>query len=184
MKVKRCSGLFLLFALIFSLTLALPASNLTLGLHVHGGITIVDVGKATEWGRYVDDWDTFFYGFFAQGFYQLSKLYVGFEFGYSRLYYYYARVPYAPRPIIYEGVSAPMKGLLITQYAITDSIFVQAGAGLHFFDEAAIGLMGSFGYHLKISDKIQIPIFLRTDLILGTGTPIVFSIGSGVVLLL
>ena len=180
MRIKVTLGVFIIFVLIVSMAAPLPASNLTISINAHLGLTIVDVGVATEWGNSVEDWDTFFYGFFAQGFYQIGKFSAGLEFGYSRLYYYYAVVPYGYQPIRYEGESAPMKGLIVTQYALTDSIFVQAGAGLHFFDDPAFGLMTSFRYHVKISDKLLIPVFIRYDLILGTGTPMVVSFGTGV----
>lgn len=184
MRIKFYLGIFIVIILIFSLTAQLPAAKLTFSINAHLGLTLVDVGDATGWYDDVVDWDTFFFGFFGQGFYQMEKFSVGLEVGYSRLYYYYAVVPYGYQPIRYEGESAPMKGLLITQIEITDSIFLQAGAGLHFFDDPAFGFMGSLRYHLKISDKIQIPIFLRSDLIIGTGTPFVLSFGSGVVIIL
>jgi len=185
MKLKTYLKVFLSFILILGLAATLPAFNLILGLHGHVGVTVVDVGTATGWGDDVDEWDTFFFGFFAQGFYQINKLYVGLELGYNRLYYYFARVPYAyPSTLTYEGTSAPMKGLVVAQYELTKSVFAQVGAGLHFFDDPAIGFMGSIRYHLNVTDKIQVPIFARADLIAGDGTPIVLSAGVGVVIFL
>jgi hypothetical protein len=59
-------------------------------------------------------------------------------------------------------------------------LFVQTGAGLHFFPEGtAPGFTVVTGVNFRLSDRLSLPVFVRLDFILGDGTPTPVSFGTG-----
>jgi hypothetical protein len=157
-------------------------NKLTIGFHGSAGLTIVDLAKASGYDEPIlTDWGTFHYKFNVQALYKIGLIELGFEVGYNDLYWYYLRIPYGTQTIYRENYISTMNIYGLLQHTTPSAIFLQAGAGIHIFDEgSALGFMGTVGYDFRLSERLSLPIFLRLDLILGDGTPIPISLGAGI----
>jgi hypothetical protein len=157
-------------------------NRLTFGLQGGAGLTMVNLAKASGYDEPIlSDWGTFHYKFNVQAFYKFGLIELGLEVGYNDLYWYSLRIPYGIQTIYRENSVSTMNIYGLLQHVTPSAIFLQAGAGIHVFDEgSALGFMGTVGYDFRLSERLSMPIFLRFDLILGDGTPTPVSLGAGI----
>lgn len=157
-------------------------SKLKIGVLGSAGFTIVDLTKASGYDEPIlTNWGTFHYQFDLQATYKIGLLELGLEVGYNKLYWYYLRIPYGTQTIYRERHINTVNIYGLIQHTRPNAIFLQAGAGVHFFkDGTVLGFMSTAGYEFRLSDKLSAPLFIRIDLIMGDGTPIPISLGAGI----
>jgi hypothetical protein len=157
-------------------------NKLKIGVQGGAGFTIVDLAKASGYDEPIlTNWGTFHYKFNLQALYKVGMIELGLEVGYNDLYWYYLRIPYGDQTIYRENYVHTVNIYGLLQHTMPNAIFLQAGAGIHIFDDGStLGLMGAAGYDIRLTDKLSIPLFLRLDVIFGDGTPIPISAGAGI----
>lgn len=157
-------------------------NKLKIGIQGGAGFTIVDLAKASGYDEPIlTDWGTFHYKFNLQALYKVGIIELGLEAGYNDLYWYYLRIPYGIQTIYRTNCVSTISIYGLLQHTMPNAIFLQAGAGIHIFDDGStLGLMGAVGYDFRLSERLSIHLFLRIDLILDDGTPIPLSLGAGV----
>jgi len=168
----------LLSFFFFILLYAGSAQFKSVGLVVGAGYTVVDVEQVLE-SYTLEDWDNFSMLYKAFGEYQVNeKFLLGGEFGRNRLYYWEYQ---APGYSYYNWRTEWTTNLVIyASYYFGENLFVQFGPGIHFFDDGTvIGFLASVGTNISVAEKLQIPLVLRIEPVLGTETPIAINFASG-----
>ncbi len=181
MKISILFSVCILFLLITPVT-GRAMESLIFRINAGAGFTFIDLPTAMEWNEnYFEDWDKVNVKVNLQcEFLEFSSLRLGAEVGYNRLYYYYVRVPWVPSALIYEATIAPVNVSALVSYSINDNFFIQAAAGPYFFEEGAVlGVKGTLGYRIPVSENMAVPISLVGDLITGEGTPSSIGITVG-----
>lgn len=155
---------------------------LKIGLQGSAGSTMVDLVKVTDYDEPIlKNWGTSHYQIKLQALYRIGSIEPGVEVGYNDLYWYYLKIPYGTQWIYRERYINTINIYGLLQHTRPNAIFLQAGAGVHFFhDGTSLGFMGTAGYEFRLSEKLSMPVFIRLDLILGDGTPIPLSLGAGI----
>ena len=165
-----------LIILVFVLySLAVNAQKFELGFNGRFGGTIVDVAEAM--GYTMEDWSTWCYGGYFQGFYVPTKnIAIGLDLGYQVLYYYEYRNYYGywnwgNIGTFHVGPTLQLQGF---------NLYAQGGVHLHAFSNGVVpGLMGAAGYKIPITDHFSIPIGIRGDIIFGDAVPIAATLTIG-----
>lgn len=163
----------------------------TLNIQNDFGYTIVDVGQAMDINEYnsatglgLSDYDQFNYRLLGQLLVEKSPgLYFGVEAGLHRLYYWeetYKPLPTSSLRWRYGTIWTVSAGGLVKR-DFGDRYYAMTGLSLHNFlngSGMALGLPFALGHRIKISEKFEMPVEFRADIIFGSGTPI--AIGGGV----
>lgn len=171
----------LISAIFLFLVIPLKSIHMSIGIHVDFGKTFADKYKvAPPETVYVDEWDSSFGGYFIQVLFNLKKIDVGLEYGKCHIFSLAGRRVSSYYGFHYglEKIFTPYKLLAIIQYEIIDSLFLQAGSGFY-LDNPEFGFMVSIRNHLKVTKFLEIPVFLRADLIASNGLPDYLSISAG-----
>lgn len=157
-------------------------NKLKIGIQGSAGFTVVNMTEASGYDEPIlTDSGTFHYKFNLQATYKIGLIELGLEVGYNNLYWYSLRIPYGTQTIYRENHVSTINIYGLLQHTRPNAIFLQAGAGIHIFDEGTtLGFMSTVGYDFRLSEKLSIPLFIRIDLILGDGTPIPLSLGAGI----
>ena len=152
----------------------------TLGL----GTTIIDIEKLVEidenTGTVALDWGTTNVGISGQYFISTSeKIAFGGELMYHSLYWYSVRVPYVPNPIYREYSISTLRITPLIRFGGTNAFNFDLGPELNFSDGVSIGVLASANYNLAVSDKIDIPLKLRLDIMnkIVIYTPVSINVG-------
>lgn len=148
------------------------------------GYTFVDVENLVDKdeiaGSWATDWDNFSYGFGAQVFlFSVKNMTFGAELMYHRLFWYSVAVPYGYETIYRTYYVNSTRLTPILRIGANNKFSADIGPEFNFMDGMAIGLMVSSNYSISISEKLEVPLKLRLDLIGGTVLylPITFNAG-------
>jgi len=137
---------------------------------IGAGVTAIDVEQLVEKdeiaGTTAEEWEVFNYGISGQYFLaSRGSLMFGAELMYQYLYYYRVNVPFGEVDIFREYFVNAIKITPIVRFGINDSFAFDLGPEFNFMDGLSLGLLVSANYYIPISDKIDIPIKVRVDII-------------------
>ena len=190
--MKRGLTILILFIGLLS---HLSSQAITFGFHLNEGYSstqnkwaFMPYDDATE----IHWWDNDVDGYFFQIFVETKFVDIGIEYGKMSFFEFstghwggnYRIDIYYPFTGDYE--TKRMLGLV--QFKLWKNFHAQLGIGSHFHPPTYIaergsllGLMTSCRYHIKITDFLEIPIFLRTDYNGVEGKLTTYSMGAGLV---
>ena len=188
--MKRFYLIIILFCLI---VFPIKSVDMSIGFYMQHGKTVVDAWNVfPDHVEIVAEQDKNVGGYFIQVLIKLKKVDIGVEVGRSQIY---NLLGFYPSYSIYWGDYLvgtirdykPLRVLGIIQGKIKNSFFYQAGIG--FYNDGPypnmigpyLGLMTSARYHFKLWKFLTIPVYIRSDFNSSVGTPISFSIGTGLV---
>jgi len=173
--------IFILAGLI-AFTLA-GAQFRSVGVIAGAGYTLVDIENAIDWSP-LEEWDNIGVVFKAVGEYELKPglLLVG-EFGENRLYYW----EYRWTDGYYSGTRYRSEwttniGFSFKKY-IGDSFYLQAGPGVHIFNDGSgtvLGVLAGAGYEVDVGDRFKVPLGIRIEPVFGSAIPVSFLFHSGI----
>ena len=148
------------------------------------GGTIVDIESIVEQdeapGTFATDWGTTNWGISGQYVYATEGIFgFGMELMYQDLYWYSVKVPYGTQNIYRTYNVSAFKITPIFRIGANNNFSFDFGPELNFIDGLKIGLLLSLNYYLPISDKIDIPLKFRIDIIdyIVVTMPISFNAG-------
>ncbi|MDH5398117.1 MAG: hypothetical protein OEX02_08230 [Cyclobacteriaceae bacterium] len=125
---------------------------------------LVELDEVT--GSYVTDWGVANYGLSGQMFIaSKGNLGFGVELMYQYLYWYSVRIPYGTQPISREYSVGAIKITPILRIGTDKAFNVDVGPELNFSDGLRLGMLVSGNYFVPVSEKIDIPLKLRLDII-------------------
>ena len=147
------------------------------------GYTAVNLAEAA--GRpegELEQWDQFHYQIALQyAPFQLGRGALGLEVAYQQLYYYYYESPFGSQVARGENYAETTSLQVFFQGALGTKAFYQLGVGPHLFDDGvALGVFGAAGLRILITDKMSLPVGLRTDFVTGDGLPTPIKLVLGV----
>jgi hypothetical protein len=149
------------------------------------GATLIDVETLVEKdevrGTTATDWGVFSGGVSAQYFFaSKGNIVLGAELMYQHLYWYQVRIPYGMQFINREYSVSAVRIAPILRFGGENNFVFDIGPELNFMDGVAIGLLLSANYFFPVSDKINIPVKLRMDVINGTVVTVPVTLHGGV----
>jgi len=149
------------------------------------GYTAGDVDKWSGSTK-VNDWDQMAWGVSARLFFKKTSVAtLGVEYGYQHQMWYELRIPYLTSSFLYPDYTVAAHHInLILRSTLSPKLFLDLGAGMHFFDGfvdpgLVLGLTGL----LHDGPKYSFPIGIRIDPILDSDamlTPITANLGLGI----
>jgi len=156
------------FALVFCLPL-LGFSQKSIEFTLGAGATIIDIEKLVlldeNTGTEALDWGTTNYGISGQYVVSTSEnIAFGGELMYHSLYWYSVRVPYVPNPIYRDYSISTLRLSPIIRFGGTKAFNFDLGPSFNLSDGLALGMLASANYNIAISDKIELPIKFRLDI--------------------
>ena len=169
-----------LFLLFF--TAQLFSQVKSVGFVAGAGYTAVDIEKAISVND-LEDWDHIGVMIKATVDYALpGGLILTGEAGGNRLYYweYYWNDGYYSG-YRYRSEWTSSLGLHIKKY-FGNNLFVQAGPGIHAFNDGSgvvPGLVLASGLNIDAGTRFYVPVSLRVETVFGNATPICVLLGSG-----
>ncbi len=159
---------YLFFLIIFLLPLlSFPQKSVEFTVGV--GVTIIDIENLVEkdevTGTIASDWGTMNFGISGQYFFA-SKGNFGFgaELMYQYLYWYSVEVPFGSQTIYREYSVSTIRITPILRYGVNSNITFDIGPEFNFIDGLSLGLLLSANYYIPVSDKIDIPLKVRFDI--------------------
>jgi hypothetical protein len=159
---------------------AQSSDGIVVGIQAGAGYTAIDLPTALDWNEdYFDDWSQVFIPIKVQAtFAQFGSARVGGEVGYSRLYYYYVRVP--PTPTIYEKDVWVFNVSGLAVLDVSAYFVLQAAAGVYIFDNGTtFGLRGAGLLRLPVGGAV-FTIGPGAEVVFGDGTPAAVGLLAGV----
>lgn len=157
---------------------------MSIGIHYHSGKTLSgEWDVAHEDIVSIRDWDSKSEGYFIQLLYEMSEFQIGLEYSHAKFYSIrgYGESNYYSQPYPIHEDFNPDRLLTILQYSLYKNLYVQIGAGIQ-LKETRFSSMISIRHHFKINNYLRIPLFIRGDMVSKKGTPIVLSIGTGILI--
>ncbi len=163
--------------------------KIIINLQNNFGYTIVDVAQAMEIPEFSNitneglvDWDQLNYKGLVQIFLNRGKMLIGGEIGFNRLYRWEERYKTMAGYDRWRGgtIWTWHIGALI-QINFANQYYLTTGTGIYTFMNdtgTTVGFPLGIGHIIKFGELISIPIEFRTDIILGSGTPI--AVGGGI----
>lgn len=158
------------------------------------GVNVVDIEKATgtfkyenaPGGTYLNAWNTLNYGVSIEAVLKQEKKWnLGGELTYNRLYYWEeAYETFYGREYRWGEVGTIGIGILY-KYNLNELFYFKPMLSLEIFTGGS-GMAVSTGFaagtHFKISDKVSIPIEVRTQQIFGSAVSLLFNAGTGLMM--
>ncbi|MEE4116519.1 MAG: hypothetical protein V2I37_10140 [Marinilabiliaceae bacterium] len=152
------------------------------GFSVGAGYTAVNIEEAIDYSP-LEEWDNFGIMIKANAEYNIKdKFIVVGEAGSNRLYYweYYWNDGY------YNGYRWGSEwtsnlSLHIKKY-IRNKAFIQAGPGVHFFNNGTgvvPGLVFQIGNDIELTHNISLPLLFRVESVFGNSSPTSLLLGAG-----
>lgn len=149
-------------------TVAMPVGahaqrQVTIEVSGGGGITVVDVQKASGQTSEVRGEEKGTYQYFGRVFFaDLGPARFGVEVGYQYLYFYEAPyIGYLDRDI------DAMRYAAVLRFSAPGSVVFETGAGVYSFDGGSVfSALGAAGLDFALTDKVSIPIRARADIVL------------------
>jgi hypothetical protein len=113
---------------------------------------------------------------------KLGKLQVGAEAGYE--YYFWYSVPAVGYSWYYTYEPRAAHVSVVGRMDLGGNFFVDFGGGAYFFSGGYtnIGITGALGYMIKVSDKLSVPIKVRSTVILEDPMLIPIGVSAGILL--
>jgi hypothetical protein len=171
---------------IFSLILLLCflkgyTQKIEISVNGIAGITLIDIESALQ--TTLEDWNTFSYGGNILGFYRINSMFLfGIDAGYHRLYYWEEPYLAAGYGRYYRwGDAATIHAGPVLEIK-KQRLFFQLGGNIRIFTDGSgvvPGIMGSAGYDIKLTEKLALPLGLRTDVVFGSGVPVAVDLTIG-----
>ena len=159
-----------LFSILTILIFMYCAGN----LKAHGQITVELYGGVGYSGVDLEawsqsdpnDWGQFMGEVYATAYpLHFGNISLGAEVGYQHFFWYTTPVP--GYSWSYEYNVDAIRLLLLMRANLYENLFIEFGPGAFLFGEwTDYGLMASVGYRVDITEKIAIPVKLRTEIIL------------------
>jgi hypothetical protein len=170
-----------IFILLFLVSSNSIAQKTEISVNGIAGITLLDVESALQ--TTLEDWSTFSYGGYVQAKYKVNNLFLlGIEGGYHRLYYWEELYLASGYGTYYRWGDAATIHFGPVIEVKKHRLFLQAGGNVRIFTDASgvvPGIMASAGYDMKLSEKLAMPIGLRTDVVFGSGVPVAINFTIG-----
>ena len=149
------------------------------------GYTLSDIEKLVTLdevsGTIALDWSLLSAGVSGQYFFtSFGKVGFGAELMYQYLYWYSVRVPYGSQTIYREYSVSAIKVAPILRIGAENSFSFDFGPEFNFSNGLIFGVLMSANYSIPVSDKINIPLKLRMDIMHGhvVAVPISFNAGK------
>ena len=182
------AALLLLLTLGLSSTVHAQPGQWQFTINNNWGYTVVNVPAAVEipeisGGEGLSNWNQFNYRGMAQFLYRSSEtVSFGPEIGVSRLYFWEERyIPLGQSPRYrWETVWTGFAGGLV-RLDLGAGYYVMAGASIHTFFNGTgttVGIPLGVGHTISVTDRFNIPLEFRVDIIFGDAVPI--GLGGGV----
>ncbi len=165
-------NLLLLCVLLFTL-FPISWSQLKFEVNANAGGTIVDIEKLVEIDEnentIATDWGQFSSGLSAQLFYtSIGNISMGTELGYQYLFWYSVRIPYGSSPIYREYDVSVFKIAQVFRFGGEKSFNLDLGPEICISSGGVMpGIFGSVNYFYKLTDKIDIPLKIRAEVMSG-----------------
>jgi len=174
-----------IFSVLVFLIPIVSYSQRSIEFTLGAGVTIIDIEKLVlldeNIGSEALDWETTSFGISGQYFISTSEnIAFGGELMYQSLYWYSVRVPYVPNPIYRDYSISTVRITPIIRMGGANAFNFDLGPEFNFSDGLSIGVLASANYNIAISDKIDIPLKLRLDIMNQIVTTIPVSINVGV----
>jgi hypothetical protein len=158
---------FVSLILIFLIALpSIQSQSMNISLYNANGINILDVENSEEYE--LEDWDTYSNETLIE-FIRISEkgFIVGGEFGAHRLYYWERREPYYGYFIWGTLWTYHLGGLI--GYSLNDKLWLKTGLNFRYYGDGsgiAFAIVPlSVDYAIRLSDRLSIPVGIRTDAI-------------------
>ena len=161
------TALFLALILNFSIAYNQNSVEVT----VQFGYTPVDVEEIVEKdeirGTEAEDWGQGNGGISAQiSFGVAENIGLGFEFNFHHLYWYSVHVPYGQYGLYREYSINTVKLIPFIRLGMESPFSLDIGPELNFIDgDAEIGLLFSANYYIGLTEKIDLPLKIRFEVI-------------------
>lgn len=160
-------NLIILILLILSMQVMAQSSiEVTAG----AGATAIDLDKLVAEddpasSTTLNNWDTFSAGLSVQGiFTDKENFNLGAEVMYHYLYYYETRDFFFPSPIFREYYVETYRLAGFVRIGNQDGFHIDAGPSINISDGVGLGVLLSLNYAIAVTDKISIPLKLRSDI--------------------
>ncbi len=163
MKNKLC---ILLLTILPSIGFSQKSAEVTVGI----GYSAVDIEGIVEKDEIAHteatDWGQFNGGVSGQFFLPVTgNIGFGAELMYQHLFWYSIRAPYGSYDIYREYSINTFKITPIVRLGINSAVSFDIGPELNFLYGLKFGALASACYSISISDKIEIPVKLRMEII-------------------
>lgn len=127
------------------------------------------------------DWGQFCHGFSGQGFYDIGNIGIGIEFMYQSLYWYSVRIPYGDYSLYRDYEISAFKISPLVRFRSDNAFNIDMGPEINFNSDGIMyGILLSINYFIKISDKIDIPVKLRSELISSIVIMVPITLNAGI----
>ena len=173
---------FILFIFLLPITgISQTSVEFSLGL----GGTAIDIESLVEEdeidGTFATDWGTMNYGISGQYFFATKGNFsFGSELMYQYLYWYSVAVPYGSQPIYREYSVSAIKLTPILRYQVSSAFAFDIGPEFNFMEGLNLGLLISANYYITVSDKIDIPLKVRFDIMNNIVITVPISLNAGI----
>lgn len=181
----------MLMMILILITGALGLAQVEFSIIPKIGVNVVDIEKATgslkyenaTGGTYLNSWNTFNYGVSVEGVLKKEQKWnFGGEITYNRLYYWEeAYETFYGREYRWGEVGTIGLGLLY-KYSINEIFYFKPVVSLDIFTGGSgicLGTALAAGANIKVTDKLAIPVEIRTEQIFGSAVSLLFNAGAG-----
>ncbi|MDH5368041.1 MAG: hypothetical protein OEW67_13735 [Cyclobacteriaceae bacterium] len=149
------------------------------------GATVIDIESLVEKdeiaGAFATDWEVINYGISGQYFFgSKGNVSFGSEVMYQSLYWYSVAVPFGSQTIYREYSVSAIKITPILRYEVASAFVFDIGPELNIMDGVKLGLLLSANYYIPVSDKVDIPIKIRFDIMKNIVITVPSSLNAGI----
>lgn len=149
------------------------------------GGTVIDIESLVEQdegtGAIATDWGTVNYGISGQYiFASKGDFSFGAELMYQFMYWYNIRVPYGSQPIYREYDVTTFRITPLLRYGGESAFSMDIGPEFNIMDGVKVGVLLSANYAFPVSDKIEIPLKVRFDILNNIVMTMPISLNAGI----
>jgi len=136
-------------------------------VQIFAGVGVTGVDVESWYGGGVNDWGTMMAEAYAVAYpFHFGNISIGAEVGYQ--YFFWYTVPVFGYSWVYEYQVDAIRIMALMRARIKNNAFAELGPGAFIIsDWVSPGIMASLGYGIQISEKIAVPIKLRTEFVAG-----------------
>ncbi|MDH5476156.1 MAG: hypothetical protein OEX22_10730 [Cyclobacteriaceae bacterium] len=173
------------FIILFFLLPFMGVSQSSVEFSIGVGATAIDIENLVEkdeiTGSFATDWEVINYGISGQYFFGSKENFsFGSELMYQSLYWYSVAVPFGSQTIYREYSISAVKITPILRYEVTRAFAFDIGPEFNFMEGIKLGLLFSANYYIPVSDKIDIPLKLRFDIMNNIVITVPSSLNAGI----
>jgi hypothetical protein len=160
-------------------------SQQILEFNIGTGQTAVDIEYLVEQDEIQNtvatDWGLENYGIGLQYFFYKNNIFrIGTELMYQYQYWYSVKIPNTTNQYSYRTYNVESFKITPILRVGSDILSIDIGPEFNFNDGLSLGLLTSFNYNIKLTDKIFIPLKLRVDVISGEVVYTPISLNTGI----